>query len=35
MSILMWEDDPYLMLLTGDFTSEEIIKIANGITIGS
>ncbi|OKZ97094.1 MAG: hypothetical protein BHV90_20735 [Clostridiales bacterium 42_27] len=32
-SILMWEDDPYLMLLTGDFPSEEIIKIANGITI--
>jgi hypothetical protein len=30
---LMWEDDPYLMLLTGDFPSEEIIKIANGITI--
>ena len=33
ISILMWEDDPYLMLLTGDFPSEEIIKIANGITI--
>lgn len=32
-SILMWEDGPYLMLLTGDFPSEEIIKIANGITI--
>ena len=33
VSILMWEDDPYIMLLTGDFPSEEIIKIANGITI--
>lgn len=32
-SILLWEDDPYIMLLTGDFPSEEIVKIANGITI--
>lgn len=32
-SALMWEDTPYLMLLTGDFPPEEIVKIANGITI--
>ena len=32
-STLMWEDTPYLMLLTGDFLPEEIVKIANGITI--
>lgn len=32
-SMLMWEDGPYLMLLTGDFPSDEIIKIADGISI--
>ena len=32
-STLMWEDTPYLMLLTGDFLPEEIVKIANEITI--
>lgn len=30
---LMWEDDPYLILMTGDISSEEIIEIANGISI--
>lgn len=32
-SALMWEDTPYLMLLTGDFPPGESVKIANGITI--
>lgn len=32
-STLMWEDAPHIMLLSGDFPPEEIIKIANGITI--
>ena len=34
-STLMWEDTPYLMLLTGDFPSEEIIKVANGIIVSN
>ncbi len=33
VSILMWENSSYLMLLSGDFTSDEIIKIASGITV--
>lgn len=33
VSTLIWEDAPYLIILTGDFPSEEIIKVANGITI--
>lgn len=32
-STLMWEDEPYLILLTGDFPSEEMIEIANGMSI--
>lgn len=33
VSILMWENSSYLMLLSGDFTLDEIIKIASGITV--
>lgn len=33
ISTLMWEYDHCIILLTGDFPPEEIIKIANGMTI--
>lgn len=33
VSILMWENGSYLMLLSGDFPSDEIIKIASEITV--
>lgn len=32
---LIWEDDPYLILMTGDISSEEIIEVANGISISN
>lgn len=32
---LMWEADSYLILMTGDIPSEEIIKVANGIIISN
>lgn len=32
-STLMWEDTPYIMLLTGDFPPEEVIKVADGVII--
>ncbi|MBU5435788.1 DUF4367 domain-containing protein [Pseudoflavonifractor sp. MSJ-37] len=32
-TILMWEDDRYLFLLSGAFDADEIIAVANGVTI--
>lgn len=33
ITTLMWEDGPYLFILTGEISSEEIIAIADGMTV--
>ena len=33
MSTLLWDDDSYVFLVLGDFPAEEVLKVANGITV--
>lgn len=32
-STLLWKDEPFILMVTGDMNSDELIQVAKGITV--